>query len=163
MRIGQKNTTTYQWAPCGTRPRQPVDLRYDNAYLFGAVCPGRDTGAALVMPRSNTEAMQHHLKEISRTVARGSHAIVLMDQASWHTTGQLAVPDNLSIVFIPPASPELNPTENVWQYLRQTYLGNRIFQNYDDIVNRACQAWCALLGEPGRITSIAHRDWTCAG
>jgi transposase len=138
-------------------------LRYDNTYLFGAVCPARDTGAALVMPRANTEAMQHHVAEISQTVAPGAHAIVLMDQAGWHTTPKLEVPDNLSLVFIPPASPELNPAENIWQYLRQTYLSNRIFQAYDEIVACVCQAWRALLNEPGRITSIAHRDWACIG
>lgn len=73
------------------------------------------------------------------------------------------MPDNLSLVFLPPVSPELNPAENVWQYLRQTYLGNRVFQDYEDIVNRVCQAWRALLDEPGRIASITHRDWACVG
>src|SRR5699024_1624733 len=159
MRVGQKNSTVYQWARRGTRPRQPADQRYANAYLFGALCPQRDTGAALVLPQSNTYAMELHLAEISATVASGAHAIVLMDQAGWHTTSQLKVPDNLSLVFIPPATPELNPAENVWQYLRQTYLSNRIFKDYDDIVDRVCQAWRALLNEPGRITSITYRTW----
>ena len=159
MRVGQKNSTVYQWARRGTRPRQPADQRYANAYLFGALCPQRDTGAALILPQSNTHAMELHLAEISATVASGAHAIVLMDQAGWHTTSQLKVPDNLSLVFIPPATPELNPAENVWQYLRQTYLSNRIFKDYDDIVDRVCQAWRALLNEPGRITSITYREW----
>ena len=163
MRIGQKNSLVYQWAKRGTRPRQPADQRYDNAYLFGALCPARDTGAALVLPTANTQAMQLHLIEISRRVAPGAHAVVLMDQAGWHTTAKLDVPDNLSLVFLPPVSPELNPAENVWQYLRQTYLGNRVFQDYEDIVNRVCQAWRALLDEPGRIASITHRDWACIG
>ena|GEM_PF-3696577 len=74
---GQKNTTVYQWAPRGTRPRQPADQRYESAYLFGALCPARDTGAALVLPVVNTQAMQYHLDEISAKVAPGAHAIVL--------------------------------------------------------------------------------------
>jgi transposase len=163
MRAGQKNSTVYQWAPRGTRPHQPADQRYENAYLFGAVCPGRDTGATLVMPKANTGAMQRHLEEISLTVAPGGHAIVLMDQAGWHTTPKLEAPDNVSLLFIPPASPELNPTKNVWQYLRQTYLSNRIFTDYDHIVTCLCQAWCALLNETGRITKITYRDWACVG
>lgn len=85
MRIGQKNSSVYQWAKRGTRPRQPADQRYDNAYLFGALCPARDTGAALVLPTANTQAMQLHLSEISCRVAPGAHAVVLMDQAGWHT------------------------------------------------------------------------------
>ena len=161
MRVGQKNSTVYQWARRGTRPRQPADQRYENAYLFGAFCPARDTGAALVLPVVNTQAMQYHLDEISATVAPGAHAIVLMDQAGWHTTPKLEMPSNLSIVCIPPATPELNPAENVWQYLRQTYLSNRIFESYDAIVDRLCQAWQSLLQDPGRIQSITHRDWAC--
>ena len=66
MRVGQKNGLVYQWAAKGTRPRQPKDQRYANAYLFGAICPARDTGAALVLPRADAIAMQHHLYEISR-------------------------------------------------------------------------------------------------
>lgn len=163
MRIGQKNSNVYQWARRGTRPRQPADQRYENAYLFGALCPARDTGAALVLPRSDTFSMALHLAEISATVAPQAHGIVLMDQAGWHTTPALEVPENVSVVFIPPASPELNPAENTWQFLRQTYLGNQIFQNYEDIVEHVCQAWRALLNETGRITSITYRSWADIG
>jgi hypothetical protein len=66
MRVGQKNGLVYQWAQKGTRPRQPKDQRYANAYVFGAICPARDTGTALVLPRADVGAMQHHLDEISR-------------------------------------------------------------------------------------------------
>ena len=111
-----------QWARKGSRPSQPADQRYESAYLFGAVCPARDTGAALAMPSADTEAMQKHLDEIARTVATGAHAIVLLDRAGWHTTDKLKTPKNLTLLPIPPASPELNAAENIWQYLRQTYL-----------------------------------------
>src|SRR5699024_12449506 len=96
---------------------------------------------------------------ISDTVSSGAHASVLIGQAGCHTTSQRMVPDNLSLEFIPPATRELNPAENVWQYLRQSYLSNRIFKDCDDIVDRVCQAWRALLNEPGRITSITYREW----
>ena len=77
-RIGQKNGRTRLWARRGTRPRQPADQRYQNAYIFGAICPARGTGAALLMPYANTEAMQMHLIEISRQIARKAHAVLLM-------------------------------------------------------------------------------------
>jgi hypothetical protein len=86
MRVGQKNSLVYQWAKKGTRPRQPKDQRYENAYLFGAVCPSRDTGAAIIMPHANTAAMRKHLEEISRPVAPGAHGLIILDQAGWHTT-----------------------------------------------------------------------------
>src|SRR6516165_2679404 len=74
MRVGQKNGLVYQWAKKGTRPRQPKDQRYANAYVFGAICPARDTGTALVLPRADADAMQHHLEAISCRVAPGAHA-----------------------------------------------------------------------------------------
>jgi transposase len=163
MRVGQKNSLVYQWAKKGTRPRQPKDQRYENAYLFGAVCPSRDTGAAIIMPHANTAAMRKHLKEISRAVAPGAHALVIHDQAGWHTTRKLKVPKNLTMVPLPPACPELNAAENIWQYLRQTYLSNRVFKSYTDILDACQDAWQRLLDETGRIASIATREWAIIG
>jgi DDE superfamily endonuclease len=84
MRVGQKNKLTYRWARKGSRPRATHDQRTQSTYLFGAVCPERGTGAALVLPACNTEAMQLHLDEIANKVTPGAHAIVLLDQAGWH-------------------------------------------------------------------------------
>jgi transposase len=163
MRVGQKNSLVYQWAKKGTRPRQPKDQRYENAYLFGAVCPSRGTGVAIIMPYANTAAMRKHLEEISHAVAPGAHAMVILDQAGWHTTRKLKVPKNLTMVSLPPACPELNAAENIWQYLRQTYLSNRVFKNYTDILDACQAAWRKLLDETGRIASIATRDWAMIG
>ena len=170
MRLGQKNGTVRQWARTGTRPRQPADQRYKSAYLFGAICPAEGTGAALVMPRADTRAMQAHLKEISRTVTPGAHAVLLLDRAGWHTTSKLSIPDNISLVFLPPRSPELctkwtrsgNPVENVWQYLRQTHLSNRVFETYTAILN-AADAWNRLIEKPYKIMSFGLRPWAYTG
>jgi len=159
MRIGQKNGCVRQWAKRGTRPRQPADQRYESTYVFGAICPARNTGAALVQPYVNTGAMQRHVDEIGRHVAPGAIAVVLMDNAAWHRTGKLVWPANARPLFIPPGCPEFNAAENIWQYLRQTYLSNRVFATYTDIVDAACSAWNKLLAEPGRIRSIATRTW----
>jgi hypothetical protein len=80
-RVGQKNGLVYQWAQKGMRPPQPKDQRYANAYLFSPICPARDTGAALVLPRADAITMQHHLNEISRCVATGPHAVLTLDKA----------------------------------------------------------------------------------
>ena len=163
MRIGQKKGCVRQWAPRGSRPRQPVDQRYESTYVFGAVCPARDTGAALLLPYANTGALQRHIDEIGRHVAQGAVAVVLMDNAGWHRTGKLVWSSNVRPLFIPPGCPQLNATENIWQFLRQTYLSNRVFDTYTGIVDCACSAWNKLLAEPGRITSIATRKWTATG
>ena len=163
MRIGQKNSLVYQWAKKESRPRQPKDQRYENAYLFGAVCPSRDTGVARIMPNADSEAMQMHIDAIGCAVIPGTHALIILDKAAWHTTRKLKLPDNLTLLPLPPACPELNAAENIWQYLRQTYLANRVFDSYAAILDAAQSAWRKLLDEVGRITSIASRQWATIG
>ena len=104
--------------------------------------------------------MNLHLAEISRCVTPGAHAVVTLDGAGWHQSGdKLKIPDNISLLKLPPYSPEINPAENVWEYLRQNQLSNRVYENYEAIVDACCDAWNKLTAEPGRITSIATRDW----
>ena len=91
MRVGQKNKLTYRWARTGSRPRAIHDQRTQSTYLFGAVCPERGTGAALVLPFCNTEAMQLHLDEIAARVTAGAHAILILDQAGWHGAKDLKI------------------------------------------------------------------------
>lgn len=115
------------------------------------------------MPFADTEAMQAHLDEISRTVARGSHAVLLLDRAGWHTTEKLEVPKNMTLILLPSRSPELNPVENVWQYLRANWLSNRVFETYGEILDAACDAWNRLSALPDVITSIGMREWAHIG
>jgi transposase len=135
------------------------DQRYECAYIFGAVCPARGVGAALVMPYANTPAMNAHLIEISRHVEEGAHAIVIIDGAGWHKAVALRIPDNISLLRLPAYSPELNPQENIWQYLRQNMLASRVYETYDTIVTACCKAWNDLIALPDTITSIASREW----
>lgn len=107
--------------------------------------------------------MQLHIDEISRRVQRGAHAVLLLDRAGWHTTEKLNVPKNMTLIFLPSRSPELNPVENVWQYLRQNWLSNRVFDNYDAIIDAACQAWNNLIDKPETISSIGMRKWAHIG
>jgi hypothetical protein len=106
-RVGQQGTLTRIWARRGTRPRAPRDRRYAWVYLFGAVCPERAVGAGLVLPFANTEAMSLHLQEISRQVTPGAHAVLVLDGAGWHGAAALVVPHNLTLLPLPPSSPEL--------------------------------------------------------
>ena len=140
-RIGQKNKLTRRWARRGTRPRAPRDQRTEWAYIFGAICPAKGKGAGLVMPWCDTDAMAAHLIEISAAVDPGAHAVLIVDQAGWHLTPKLAIPDNITVLALPPRSPELNPVENVWQFMRDNWLSNRIFKSYEDIVALCCQAY----------------------
>jgi transposase len=112
-----------------------------------------------VLPRCNTAMMQLHLNEIATQVAPGAHALVLLDQAGWHTTGKLDVPENITLIALPPKAPELNPVENVWQFMRENWLSNRIFKSQDEIVALSCEAWNKLIDQPWKIMSIGLREW----
>jgi transposase len=158
-RVGQKGTLTRLWARRGSRPRAVRDTRYQSAYIFGAICPARGVGAALILPRADTEAMNLHLAEISAHVADDAHAALVLDGAGWHGGDDLAVPENITLLVLPPYSPELNPVENIWEYLRQNKLANRLYDTYEDIVEACCEAWNDLVATPNRITSIANREW----
>jgi len=162
-RIGRKNGIVRQWSRRGSRPRQPADQRCENAYMFGAICPARGTGAAIAVPYADTEAMQLHLNEISRHVDRGAHAVLLLDRAGWHTTTNLDVPESITPIFLPSRAPELNPVENIWQYLRANWLYNRVFENYHEIIEAICDAWQRLIAKPETITSIGMRQWAHIG
>ncbi len=156
--MGQKNKLTRRWARRGTRPSAPHDQRTQSAYIFGAICPAEDKAAGLVLPRCNTQAMALHLEEISQAVAPGAHAVVPLDRAGWHTSTKLPLPDNLTLL-LPAKSPELNPAENVCQFMRDNWLSNRVFTSYDDILDHCCFAWNKLVDEPWCIMSIGLRDW----
>ena len=99
------------------------------------------------------------LAEISKAVAPGAHAAVLLDQAGWHLSKRLKVPDNLTLVPLPSKAPELNPMENAWQFIRDNWLSNRIFTSYEDILDHCCAAWNKLTDQPWRMMSIGLRDW----
>jgi transposase len=106
--------------------------------------------------------MALHLAEISQAVAPGAHAVVLLDQAGWHTTAKLPIPSNISLMPLPAKSPELNPVENIWQFMRDNWLSNRIFTSYTDILDHCCFAWNALVSQPWKIISIGSRAWAHA-
>ena len=103
--------------------------------------------------------MNLHLAEISEMVSPGKHAVLLLDQAGWHLSGDVAVPDNITLLPLPPKCPELNVMENVWQFMRDNWLSNRVFEDHDGIVEHCCHAWNCLIDQPWRIMSIGMRDW----
>ena len=158
-RVGQKNTITRRWAKRGTRPSAAKDQWTASAYIFGAICPAKGKGAGLVLPSCDTEAMAAQLEEVSQAVAPGAHAVLLLDQAGWHVSPKLKVPANITLLPLPPRSPELNPVENVWQFVRDNWLSNRVFGSYEQIVDHCCDAWNKLIDQPWLIMSISLRTW----
>jgi transposase len=158
-RVGQQGTHTYVWAPVGSRPPMVRDNRRESVYLFGAICPERAVGAAIIMPAVNTEAMNEHLKEISTQVTPGAHALLLCDGAGWHEKSkELQLPSNITMLPFPAYAPELNSMENVWEYLRGNKLCALVPQFAITVTYSAGQVREGLAG-----LSSARRNAPCRG
>jgi hypothetical protein len=123
-----------------TRPSAPHDQRTASTYIFGAICPRAGKGAALVLPWCDTEAMNLHLAEIATEVTPGAHAVLILDQAGWHMSKRLIVPTNITLLALPPKCPELDPVENVWQFLRDNWLSNRVYNSYENLLDHRREA-----------------------
>ncbi len=137
----------------------PKDQRTASTDIFDAICPQFGKGASLVLPRCNIATMNLHLAEMATAVAPGAHAVLLVDQAGWHWSDRLVGPSNITLMPLPAKCPELNPVENVWQFIRDNWLSNRVFCSERDIVQHCCKAWNKLIDQPWRIMSIGshHR------
>ena len=112
-----------------------------------------------MLPRANASMMNLHLKEVSATVAPDAHAVLVLDGAGWHKPPALDIPPNISLLILPPYSPELNPLENVWAYLRANKLAISVFDTYENIVDACCEAWNFFANDKDRVTSITTREW----
>lgn len=159
MRVGQQGSLSRIWAPTGTRPRVVRQKQFLSTYIFGACCPSKDKACALILPVANTEMMQLHLNEISKQIEEDYHAIILLDRAGWHTTEQIQLPKNLTLVPLPPYSPELNSMEQLWQQLRKIKLSNICYKNYDSIVKSCAEAWNCFVEEDGAVRKLCSRKW----
>ena len=153
-RFGQKGRVCHRWFTRGQRPGGLCDGRYTWAHLFAAVRPATGQSFALVLPDLSTIAMQAFLDRFSTMLDTDEHAVMVMDQAGWHVALALRVPGNVTLAHLPPYSPELNPVERVWLYLRERHLSHRMLAGYDAIVDALCQAWNQLT--PERLHTLTH-------
>ena len=136
-----------------------ADQRYTFAYIFGAVEPGTDNSFALIMPEVSTEAMQIYLDKFAETIAPEEHVLMALDQAGWHGAKDLKVPANITLEPLPPRSPELNPVERLWLFLKEKFLSHRLLDDYDAIEAAVCAAWKRIIGETGRLISLTSYPW----
>lgn len=140
-RFGQHGTITRVWAKVGTRPRALRQTQYDYLYVFSAVCSETGDACGLISAHVNTEVMNVFLQQFSRELPADVHAVMVLDRAGWHVSAKLRVPANVTLVHLPPKSPELNPAENLWHYFRSHYWSNRHYRTWDDLKQAAVNAW----------------------
>ena len=147
------------WWKRGERPPGLLDQRYANAYIYAAVEPGTDNAFALILPEANSIGMQAFLDAFAATIADDEHVALVLDGAGWHGGKRLSVPVNITLVPLPPYSPELNPVERVWLYLKQRFLSLRLLNDYKAIVSATSKAWNRLCKQRGRLASLTAYPW----
>jgi transposase len=155
--FGQHGMLSRLWAPRGTRPRIPRQTEYEVCYLFGAFFPDRGDHIGPLLPRCNTAAMALLLEEISKGLAPDEHCVLILDNAGWHRARALQWPPNITPHHLPPYTPELNPAETIWAWIKSHHLSNQIFQDYDALLEAGQRAWRSLTASI--VKSITQRQW----
>jgi transposase len=153
-RFGQKGTLTRVWARRGSRPRRVRQDGRESLYVMTAVCAASGAAVGLIMPELDTAVVNLFLEELSRRLAPKVHAVLLWDNAGYHTSGGLVVPENVSLIGLLPYSPELNPVENLWHYLRSHHWSHRVYPDYETLRDAATESWRAVCLDPEKIRSI---------
>jgi len=142
------------WARVGTRPAAIRQTQYDYLYVFSAVCPATGDACGLVSPHVNAGVMNAFLAQFARELPDDAHAVMVLDRAGWHTAAALRVPGNVTLVHLPPKSPQLNPAENLWHYLRSHFWSNRLYATWDDLRDAATEAWRRVCLVPALVESV---------
>jgi transposase len=158
-RFGQKGTLTRVWARRGSRPRAVRQNKFTSLYVLAAVCAATGGVSALIMPELNTAVLNLFLEQFSRELPAGVHAVLIWDGAGFHTGAELVVPSNVSLIQLPPYSPELNPVENLWHYLRAHYWSNRPYRDYQELEEEASRSMCAVCEDTETIKTVCNAPY----
>jgi transposase len=143
------------WAPPGMRPHVPRQVVREYSYVYAAVAPKEGKMTSLILPSADTQMMGLFLSHVSSTYAR-YFVVMQVDQASWHVTEELTIPENIRLIAQPAYSPELNPVEHVWEELREKHLANRAFASLDDVIDKVCEGLNQLEADPERLRSLTY-------
>lgn len=158
-RVGNKGRVAHRWWTKGQRAPGLCDRRFKSVYIFCAINPKTGADFTYTMPRANAEIMQLWLDAFAKTVPEDVHVLMVMDGAGWHDERALSVPKNVTILELPPYSPELNPVERVWLYLRERYLSFRVLDTCEAIEQACCDAWNQLVAQPERLKTLTAYPW----
>jgi transposase len=161
-RFGQQGTLARVWARRGSRPRGVRQNQYTYLYVLTAVCIGTGAASGLISPTLNAGVVNLFLEQFSRELPAGAHAVLVWDGAGYPTGDDVVVPANVSLIQLVPYSPELNPVENLWPYLRSHDWSLRVYRNYDELEAAAMAAWRAVCLDPGSVRSICAAPYVSA-
>lgn len=153
-RFGQQGTTTNIWANKGSRPTAIRQTEYEYLWVLGAVCPETGHAEGLLSPQLNTKIVNSFLEQFSNTIPGEEHAVMIWDGAGFHTSKALVVPENVTLVPLPAYSPELNPIENLWHYLKSHFWSNRAYDDYEALETAVIEAWKMTVLDEDTIKSV---------
>ena len=142
------------WAKKGSRPRAVRQTQYGYLYVLTAVCIATGDASGLISPTLNVGVVNLFLEQFGRELPAGVHAVLVWDGAGYHTGNGLAVPANVSLIRLVPYSPELNPVENLWHYLRSHYWSLRVYRDDEALEEAAIAAWRAVCLKPGLVQTV---------
>jgi len=154
--FGRINKPKYCWCIRGIRPSVPCHHIREYRYAYGAVEPQTGESYFLVLPYCNSDCMNVFLSELSSAYPN-DFILLVTDGASWHRAKGLQIPNNIELFYLPPATPEMNPIEQIWKEIRKLGFKNEIFQTLNNVVDRLCDTICSL--SFSKIKSITGRDW----
>lgn len=158
-RFGQQGSLTRVWAPTGSRPRKVRQTQYDYVWVIGAVCAETGQAEGLLSPRLNTDVINIFLHQFSQTLPEDEHAVMVWDGAGFHRAKHLQVPANVTLVELPPYSPELNPIENLWHYLKSHYWSNRAYDDFEHLIQAAEVTWKTACLDPQLMKTVCHAPY----
>jgi transposase len=155
-RFGTHSKLGHGWFKKGSRTTVQVKLGYKNFYIYGCANPMNGKSFALLLPKANTECMNFFLQELAKEFAN-KKVILIVDGAGWHKSNNLLVPQNIKLVYLPPYSPELNPIERLWLYIKKATIRNRIYDTIEDLEVTICNFIKNL--QNATIASICHLNY----
>ena len=158
-RFGQQGSSSRIWSPIGLRIRKVKQKQFISTYIFGAACAKTGQSFGLILPSVNTENMQLYLDMLSKEIEEGRHAALVVDNAGWHTAKDLKIPSNITLIPLPPYSPELNAIEQVWEWIKKHHLSHCVFKNYKEICDKVSEAWKEFSDDIDLVKTICYREW----
>ncbi len=158
-RLGQQGTLTRDWARRGSRPRAVRQQGRTSLDAMAAVCVTTGAVSAMLVSGLDIEVLNAFLRQVARELPTGVHAVLIWDGAGYHTGAGLEVPANLSLILLPPYSPELNPVENLWHYLRSHHWSNRVYEGYEGLEEEAIRSLCEVCQDTERLKTICNADY----
>lgn len=159
MRIGRHGILHRTWGKQGERLETDKQTEYEWVFMYGATNPFQGKSTALLLPEANTYGMNLFLQNIAQQVDPNAHAFVFLDRATWHCAKALQIPKKMELLHLPAYSPDLNPIEQVWGYLKKLFLSNRLYKSYDHLLDCLSEAWNWFQQQPSLVSSLTNIKW----